>query len=223
MSDAAADRLHRHRHDGPRHGEEPARQGLPADLQGQPRPLPARRPDRRRRPGGEAATPRWRAAPTSSSSASPARRRSRSIVHGPEGLLSSARNGLMVVDTSTAEPSSTERLRADFAPPRHALHRRAAGAHAEGSRGRAAEHHGRRRARRLRSDQAGAAGVLRERLPRRPAGLGPCAQAGQQHAGDVDGGLDRRGRRGRGQERARRSRSCSRWSRPAASTPASSR
>jgi 3-hydroxyisobutyrate dehydrogenase-like beta-hydroxyacid dehydrogenase len=38
-----------------------------------------------------------------------------SIVHGPEGLLSSARNGLIVVDTSTAEPSSTERLRADFA------------------------------------------------------------------------------------------------------------
>ena len=37
------------------------------------------------------------------------------IVHGPEGLLSSARNGLIVVDTSTAEPSSTERLRADFA------------------------------------------------------------------------------------------------------------
>jgi 3-hydroxyisobutyrate dehydrogenase-like beta-hydroxyacid dehydrogenase len=37
------------------------------------------------------------------------------IVHGPEGLLSSARNGLIVVDTSTAEPASTERLRADFA------------------------------------------------------------------------------------------------------------
>jgi 3-hydroxyisobutyrate dehydrogenase-like beta-hydroxyacid dehydrogenase len=36
------------------------------------------------------------------------------IVHGPEGLLSSARNGLIVVDTSTAEPSSTEKLRADF-------------------------------------------------------------------------------------------------------------
>jgi 3-hydroxyisobutyrate dehydrogenase-like beta-hydroxyacid dehydrogenase len=37
------------------------------------------------------------------------------IVHGPEGLLTSARNGLIVVDTSTAEPASTERLRADFA------------------------------------------------------------------------------------------------------------
>jgi 3-hydroxyisobutyrate dehydrogenase-like beta-hydroxyacid dehydrogenase len=37
------------------------------------------------------------------------------IVHGPEGLLSSARNGLYVVDTSTAEPASTEKLRADFA------------------------------------------------------------------------------------------------------------
>ena len=38
-----------------------------------------------------------------------------SIVHDPEGLLSGARDGLIVVDTSTAEPSSTERLRADFA------------------------------------------------------------------------------------------------------------
>ena len=38
-----------------------------------------------------------------------------SIVYGPEGLLSSARNGQIVVDSSTAEPSSTERMRADFA------------------------------------------------------------------------------------------------------------
>jgi 3-hydroxyisobutyrate dehydrogenase-like beta-hydroxyacid dehydrogenase len=37
------------------------------------------------------------------------------IVHGPEGLLSATREGLIVVDTSTAEPSSTERIRADFA------------------------------------------------------------------------------------------------------------
>jgi 3-hydroxyisobutyrate dehydrogenase-like beta-hydroxyacid dehydrogenase len=37
------------------------------------------------------------------------------IVHGPEGLLGAAREGLVVVDTSTAEPSSTERIRADFA------------------------------------------------------------------------------------------------------------
>jgi len=37
------------------------------------------------------------------------------IVYGADGLLSAARPGLRVVDTSTAEPSSTERIRADFA------------------------------------------------------------------------------------------------------------
>ncbi len=37
------------------------------------------------------------------------------IVYGPEGLLARARAGLIVVDTSTAEPSSTERIRADLA------------------------------------------------------------------------------------------------------------
>jgi 3-hydroxyisobutyrate dehydrogenase-like beta-hydroxyacid dehydrogenase len=37
------------------------------------------------------------------------------IVYGAEGLLAAARPGLMVVDTSTAEPASTTRIRADFA------------------------------------------------------------------------------------------------------------
>lgn len=37
-----------------------------------------------------------------------------SIVEGPEGLLAAAKPGLMVIDTSTAEPSSTTRLRAAF-------------------------------------------------------------------------------------------------------------
>lgn len=37
------------------------------------------------------------------------------VVYGNDGLLQAARPGLMVVDTSTAEPSSTTRLRADFA------------------------------------------------------------------------------------------------------------
>jgi 3-hydroxyisobutyrate dehydrogenase-like beta-hydroxyacid dehydrogenase len=37
------------------------------------------------------------------------------IVYGPQGLLSAARDGLVVVDTSTAEPQSTERIRNDFA------------------------------------------------------------------------------------------------------------
>lgn len=36
------------------------------------------------------------------------------LVYGPDGLLSAAREGLMVVDTSTSEPSSTARIRADF-------------------------------------------------------------------------------------------------------------
>lgn len=37
------------------------------------------------------------------------------IVYGADGLLSAARTGLTVVDTSTAEPASTARIRADFA------------------------------------------------------------------------------------------------------------
>jgi 3-hydroxyisobutyrate dehydrogenase-like beta-hydroxyacid dehydrogenase len=37
------------------------------------------------------------------------------IVYGKTGLLSAAREGLMVVDTSTSEPQSTERIRRDFA------------------------------------------------------------------------------------------------------------
>lgn len=37
------------------------------------------------------------------------------IVYGPQGLMSAARGGLLIVDTSTAEPQSTERIRNDFA------------------------------------------------------------------------------------------------------------
>lgn len=37
------------------------------------------------------------------------------IVYGPQGLMSAAREGLLIVDTSTAEPQSTERIRNDFA------------------------------------------------------------------------------------------------------------
>lgn len=36
------------------------------------------------------------------------------VVYGPDGLLTAARAGLMVVDTSTSEPSSTARIRADL-------------------------------------------------------------------------------------------------------------
>ncbi|MDM0014856.1 NAD(P)-dependent oxidoreductase [Variovorax sp. J22P168] len=37
------------------------------------------------------------------------------VVYGAEGLLGAARKGLLVVDCSTAEPSSSARIRADFA------------------------------------------------------------------------------------------------------------
>jgi 3-hydroxyisobutyrate dehydrogenase-like beta-hydroxyacid dehydrogenase len=37
------------------------------------------------------------------------------IVYGPDGILGAARNGLIVVDTSTAEPSSTAKIRDDLA------------------------------------------------------------------------------------------------------------
>jgi 3-hydroxyisobutyrate dehydrogenase-like beta-hydroxyacid dehydrogenase len=37
------------------------------------------------------------------------------IVYGTDGLLAAARNGLVVIDTSTAEPASSTRIREDFA------------------------------------------------------------------------------------------------------------
>jgi 3-hydroxyisobutyrate dehydrogenase-like beta-hydroxyacid dehydrogenase len=37
------------------------------------------------------------------------------IVYGENGILSAARDGLIVVDTSTAEPASTAKIRADLA------------------------------------------------------------------------------------------------------------
>jgi len=37
------------------------------------------------------------------------------IVYGNDGLLAAAREGLVVIDTSTAEPASSTRIRADFA------------------------------------------------------------------------------------------------------------
>jgi 3-hydroxyisobutyrate dehydrogenase-like beta-hydroxyacid dehydrogenase len=37
------------------------------------------------------------------------------IVYGDDGLLAAAREGLIVIDTSTAEPASTARIRNDFA------------------------------------------------------------------------------------------------------------
>jgi 3-hydroxyisobutyrate dehydrogenase-like beta-hydroxyacid dehydrogenase len=37
------------------------------------------------------------------------------IVYGPDGLLAATRDGLTVIDHSTAEPASTTRIRADFA------------------------------------------------------------------------------------------------------------
>jgi 3-hydroxyisobutyrate dehydrogenase-like beta-hydroxyacid dehydrogenase len=40
------------------------------------------------------------------------------IVHGADGLMAAAREGLIVVDTSTAEPASTAAIRNDFAARR---------------------------------------------------------------------------------------------------------
>src|SRR5438045_9125644 len=40
------------------------------------------------------------------------------IVYGMNGLLSAAREGLVVVDTSTAEPSSPAKIRMDFGAKR---------------------------------------------------------------------------------------------------------
>src|SRR4051812_11454884 len=37
------------------------------------------------------------------------------IVYGQDGLLAASRKGLTVIDTSTAEPASSARIRADFA------------------------------------------------------------------------------------------------------------
>jgi 3-hydroxyisobutyrate dehydrogenase-like beta-hydroxyacid dehydrogenase len=37
------------------------------------------------------------------------------IVYGPDGLMGAARKGLVVIDTSTAEPASSTRIRTDFA------------------------------------------------------------------------------------------------------------
>ena len=39
----------------------------------------------------------------------------REIIYGDEGILGVARNGLIVVDTSTAEPASTAKIRGDLA------------------------------------------------------------------------------------------------------------
>jgi 3-hydroxyisobutyrate dehydrogenase-like beta-hydroxyacid dehydrogenase len=38
------------------------------------------------------------------------------IIYGDNGIISVARNGLIVIDTSTAEPSSTAKIRGDLAP-----------------------------------------------------------------------------------------------------------
>ena len=73
----AKNRFHRHRPDGPRHGEEPAEEGPSAVLPGPPQPLEHRGPaglEGTRSPNAAGA---GRRTPTSSSSASPARRRSR--------------------------------------------------------------------------------------------------------------------------------------------------
>ena len=60
-----AHRIHRPRHDGPRHGEEPARQGLRARFKAHRNRANLRGPARRRRGRGRHAAPNWRRVPTS--------------------------------------------------------------------------------------------------------------------------------------------------------------
>ena len=64
--------------------------------------------------GGEPARASPRRA-TSSSSASPARRKSKRSSMGTDGLASAGKP-LLIVDCSTSEPASTRRLAADLAP-----------------------------------------------------------------------------------------------------------
>src|SRR6185312_3253159 len=74
-----------------------------------------------------------------------------------------------------------------------AVRRRAAGAHAEGSRRGPAQHDGRCRRGHIRPVEAGAVRLLRERHSRRRTGARSHAQAGQQFHGDGDRDGDRRG------------------------------
>ena len=188
--------------------------GYALTLQGAPQPRSAGRPARRRR--ARRRRPRRRRARLRHRDPlrRPARRRSRRSSTAHDGLLEAARAG--PDRRSTPRPPSRRRARASAPTSPRA-------ARASSTRRWRAR---RRRPRKDASTRWSAptrptsqvvepvlAGVLREHLPRRPARARPCAQADQQHAGDDDRRGDRRGGRGRGQDRAVAGTSCSTWSR----------
>ena len=61
------------------------------------------------------------------------------IMRGPDGILAGARPGLIVIDTSTADPASTEKLAAELAAKGGAFRRCALGWHTRPGRKRAVE------------------------------------------------------------------------------------
>ena len=71
------------------------------------------------------------------------------VVRGENGILAGAKPGLLVINSSTADPVSTATLAAGAAGGRRQPRRRAALAHAEGGGGRHARLHGRRLGRRI--------------------------------------------------------------------------
>ncbi len=76
------------------------------------------------------------------------------VVHGEDGILAGARPGLIVIDTTTADPGSTLTAGGSAVRQRRAHGRCAAGPHAEGGRGRHAGRHGRLRRGAVRDGQA---------------------------------------------------------------------
>jgi len=101
------------------------------------------------------------------------------IVNGKDGIMSVARPGLIVVDTSTSERRPREDARGTRRQGR-ALRRRARSPHAGRGGAGAAQHHGRRRRRDVRGTEARPRRVLREHHPRRPARSRHRAEAHQQ-------------------------------------------
>ncbi len=146
-----------------------------------------------------------------------------SIVNGDAGLLAAMQKGQLVIDTSTAEPASSARIREAFAARGVSfIDAPLARTPKEAEEGRLNTMVGASDADFERIKPILAA-YLREHYPCRPAGPRPCAEVDQQHAGDDDRPRPLRRLWRRQRNRACRSRSCSTWCRPAASIRASSR
>ena len=151
-SEHGDDRIHRRiGTDGPRHGEEPARQGALAGL--------TVHRNRERvadllaagATAGGARRRRWPQARDIVFLCVTGSPQVEAAIEGPNGLLAGAPRGLVVVDCSTSEPDSTARLRGVCAAAGVTLRRRAARAHAGRGRARQAQRDGRRRAGDLRA------------------------------------------------------------------------